>query len=226
MRNGDEQRIGGAERAVVARLERLIGELRGVDAVEVDIRQDGSPHVRVRLDGTASSEQVGDEVQRILAAVDAVAQPSTPEPARRGGLGRSLGEVLEANGNSAALPLPSPNAVPRSAPMRSLLLVAVEETGAGVSVRVADSERGIAISPVKDPNSLNQAVTAAVARLHQHQPVPYLEAVEVREIAGESVLVVLLRLEDGTALVGSEVIRGGLPFTLGQAVWKALVFAS
>ena len=65
-----------------------------------------------------------------------------------------------------------------------------------------------------------------MARLHQHQPVPYLEAVEVREIAGESVLVVLLRLEDGTALVGSEVIRGGLPFTLGQAVWKALVFAS
>lgn len=226
MRDGDEQRIAGAERAAAARLERLIGELQGVDAVEVDIRQDGSPHVRVRLDGTASSEQVGDEVQRILATADSIAEPSMREPVRRGGLGRSLGEVLQANGNSAALPLPSPAAVPRSAPMRSLLLVAVEETGAGVSVRVADSERGIALSPVKDPNSLNEAVTAAVARLHQYKPTPYLEAVEMRKIAGESVLVVLLRLEDGSALVGSEVIRGGLPFTLGQAVWKALVFAS
>lgn len=225
MRDTDEQRFAGGERATAARLERLIGELRGVAGVEVDFREDGSPHVRVRLDGSATSEQVGDEIQRILATVESAAEPRQQEPIRRGGLGRSLGELLEANGNSAPLALHPPVAAPPSAPPPSLLLVAVEETSTGVSVRVADSEHGIAFSPVEDPNSLNEAVTAAVARLHPYRPVPHLEAVEVRDIAGASVLTVLLRLEGGSALVGSEVIRGGLPFTLGQAVWKALTFA-
>lgn len=226
MREDSEQRVAGGGRAAAARLERLIGELRGVAGVEVDVRDDGSPHVRVRLDGSATSEQVGDDIQRILAAADALAEPRSQEPARRGGLGRSLGELLEANGDSSPLPLRPSTPAPPVPTVRSLLLVAVEETAAGVSVRVADSDRNIAISPVEDPDSLNQAVTAAVARLHQLRSVPILEAVEVREIAGESVLTVLLRLVDGGALAGSEVIRGGLPFTLGQAVWKALTFAS
>ena len=208
-----------------ARGQRRI-ELRGVAGVEVDIRDDGSPHIRVWLDGAATSEQVGDEIQRILATAESVAEARLPEPVRRGGLGRSLGELLEANGETAPLPLHAPAPVPQPASMRRLLLVAVEETAAGVSVRVADSERGVAFSPVEDPNSLNEAVTAAVGRLHDHRPVPQLEAVEVRDLAGESVLTVLLRLHDGQMLVGSEVVRGGLPFTLGKAVWKALTFAS
>jgi hypothetical protein len=103
-------------------------------------------------------------------------------------------------------------------------LPAVEETAAGVSVRVADSERRVAFSPVRDPNSLNEAVVAAVAGLHENLPLLHLEAVVVRDVAGESALTVLLRLGDGRTLVGSEVVRGGLPFTLGQAVWRALTF--
>ena len=83
MPDGDEQRFAGGARATGARLERLIGELRGVEAVEVDVREDGSPHVRVRLDGSATSEQVGDEIQRILATVDSVAEPTQQEPVRR-----------------------------------------------------------------------------------------------------------------------------------------------
>ena len=222
MRDTDEKRARRGGKARAARLERLIGELRGVANVEVDTRDDGSPHVRVWLDGSATSEQVGDEIQRILATVDEVVEARPAESGRRSGLGRGLGELLEANGESVPMPLRPP--VPSQPPVarRTLLLVAIEETTAGVSVRVADSERGIALAPVEDPDSLNEAVTAAVAGLHEYRPMPVLEAVEIREIAGESVLTVLLRLDDGRALAGSEVIHGGHPFTLGQAVWKAL----
>jgi hypothetical protein len=225
LRDADKQRGASGGRAAAARLEGLVGELQGVAGVEVDIRKDGSPHIRVWLDGSTSSERVGDEIQRVLAAIDWVAEPKPAEPVRRSGLGRGLNELLEVNGGSDPLPLRSPAPVAPAGASRSLLLVAVEETAAGVSVRVADSESGIAFSPVEDPDSLNQAVTAAVVQLHQRRPMPRLEAVEVREIAGESVLTALLRCDDGSALVGSEVIRGGLPYTLGQAVWKALTFA-
>ena len=226
MPDADERQVVGGGRAGAARLEKLVAELPGIAGVEVDIRNDGSPHVRVWLDGSATSEQVGDEIQRILAETGGAVEPRSAEPLRRGGLGRTLGELLEANGDSVPLPLHSPTPVPASVAVGRLLLVAVEETASGVAVRVADSRQGIAFAPVDEPSSLNHAVTAAVARLHEHRPVPTLEAVEVREIAGQSVLTVLLVQDDGSPLVGSEVIRGGLPFTLGQAVWKALSFAT
>jgi hypothetical protein len=101
-------------------------------------------------------------------------------------------------------------------------MVAVEESAGGVSVRVADSNRAVAFSPVEDTRSLNQAVTTAVARLRQHRPVPQLEGVEIRKIADETVLSVVLLLGDGERAAGAEIVRGGLPFTLGRAVWKAL----
>lgn len=226
MRDTNEERVTGGGGHSAARLESLVGDLDGVAGVEVDIRDDGSPHIRVWLDGWVTSEEVGDGIQRILAAADAIAEPVPAEPVRRGGLGRGLGELLEANGEPVSLPFPPVPAPRQPAAMRQLLLVAVEETAAGVSVRVADSERGVAFSPVKDPNSLNEAVVAAVAGLYENRLLLQLEAVEVRDVAGESVLTVLLRLGDGSVIVGSEVVRGGLPFTLGQAVWRALTFAT
>ena len=226
MRDKSQQRGAGRGGSSAARLERLVGELRGVSGVEVDIRDDGSPHIRVWLDGSATSEQVGDEIQRILAAADPIAAPKAAEPVRRGGLGRSLSDVLEANGESTPLPLRPRASVAPPNPMRRLLLVAVEETAGGVSIRVADSDRGVAFSPVEDPDSLNEAVTDAVAQLFQFRPAPQLEAAEIREIAGMSVLTALLRFDDERILVGSELVVGGLPFTLGQAVWKALTSAT
>ena len=118
MRDTNERRVAGEGGSSAARLERLVGELRGVAGVEVDIRDDGSPHIRVWLDGAATSEQVGDEIQRILATAESVAEARLPEPVRRGGLGRSLGELLEANGETAPLPLHAPAPVPQPASMR------------------------------------------------------------------------------------------------------------
>jgi len=209
-----------------ARLEQLIGDIHGVTRVDVDIRDDGSPHIRVWLDGAVSSDDVGEEIQSVLASVQAPTEAKDEQPARRSGLGRGLNELLAANGETQPLPHfgAQPQATPVVAEPPKLVLVAVEESAGGIAVRVADSDRGIAMSPVEDTRSLNQAVTSAVARLREHRPTPRLEGVEVHKIAGESVLSVVLLLDGGEKAAGAEIVRGGLPFTLGRAVWKALAF--
>lgn len=213
----------------VARLQQLVSDISGVNRVEVDLREDGSPHIRVWMDGSASNEDVGAEIQEILASIPDSEEDTEEPPSRRSGLGRGLNELLAANGETQPLPhfAPAPEPEPDIAtnPLAHLVLVAVEESAGGIAVRVADSDRGVAFSPVEDSRSLNQAVTSAVARLRQKRPSPRLEGVEVREIAGETVLTVVLLLDSGEKVSGAEIVRGGLPFTLGRAVWKALAFA-
>jgi hypothetical protein len=104
----------------------------------------------------------------------------------------------------------------------NLALVAVEETAGGISVRAADSAGGIAFSPVEDARSLNQAVVAAVARLRQERPAPRLAGVEIRDVNGDPVLTVVLVFADGRRSVGAALVAGGMPFTLGRAVWEAI----
>ncbi len=226
MQDTNDQEVAAAEGTKAARLEELVGDVRGVTRVEVDIRDDGSPHIRVWLDGEVSDDEVGAEIQRILAKVHKGEEGAEAAPVRRTGLGRGLNELLAANGDTQPLPhfaaMPESEAAPVGAP--HLMLVAVEESAGGIAVRVADSNRAVAFSPVEDTRSLNQAVTAAVARLRQHRPTPRLEGVEVHQIGGESVLSVVLQLESGDKAAGAEIVRGGLPFTLGRAVWKALAF--
>lgn len=240
----DDQVVAAAEEPRATRLEQLVDDIGGVTRVQVDIRADGSPHIRVWLDGSVSSDDVGAEIQEILASAQTRQEEKEPTPTRRTGLGRGLNELLAANGDTQPLPhfgviperetAPEPDVAPERrvapepdvAPAESahLVLVAVEESAGGIAVRVADSNRAVAFSPVEDTRSLNQAVTSAVARLRQHRPTPRLEGVEVRKIAGEPVLSVVLLLEGGQKAAGAEIVRGGLPFTLGRAVWKALAF--
>jgi hypothetical protein len=212
------------------RLQNLVGDIRGVARVEVDIRDDGSPHIRVWLDGSVTSNSVGAEIQEILASVQPQPQKREQVSVRRSGLGRGLNELLAANGDVQPLPHfqpavqpgPEPEPEPVAVPRAHLALVAVEESAGGIAVRVADSNRVVAFSPVEDTRSLNQAVTSAVARLRQHRPAPRLEGVEVREIGGEPTLTAVLLLDGGKKAVGAEIVRAGLPFTLGRAVWQAL----
>ena len=198
-------------------LRRVVADITGVAAVEVDLRDEGPPHIRVWLDGTATSAVVGDEIQRVLAGWPATA--GALHVPRRTGLGRGLGELLETNGAASA---PAQLAADGAEVPITLALVAVEETAGGVSVRAADSTGGIAFSPVEDPRSLNQAVVAAVARLRHHRPVPRLSGVEVRDVSAEPVLTAVLELADGSKAAGAAIVAGGMPFTLGKAVWEAL----
>jgi hypothetical protein len=197
-------------------LRDLIEDTAGVADVEVDLREDGSPRLRIRLDGSASTAEVGAEIRRRIAAT-----PAKAGAGRRNGLGRGLADILAADAEAAApVHLQPPAAEPQ--PRASLVLVAVEETAGGISVRAADSEGGVAFSPVEDPRSLNQAVVSAVGRLYERRPLPRLAGVEIRDVNGAPVLTVVLSLADGTRAVGAALVERGMPFTLGAAVWEAL----
>ena len=204
-------------------LGRIVAELAGIADVEIDLREDGSPHIRVKLDGSVPSADVGDAIQEAVAAARATADTDGRAMERRAGLGKGLGELLAAHGE-AALPaqLQPPAVDPDPVVATRLTLVAVEETAGGVSVRVADSDGGISFSPVADPRSLNQAIVSAVARLRRVRPTPRLAGVEIRDVEGHPILNVVLVLGGGARAVGAAVVEGGMPFTLGKAVWEAL----
>ena len=206
-----------------AELEELLASVAGVADIEVDLREDGAPHLRVWLDGSVPAEEVGEEVKRAMADARSSVKAGTAAPDRKVGLGRGLSEILAAD---EATRLPSqlhPDvAEPEEDPRPNLALVAVQETVGGISVRAADSNGGIAFSPVEDPRSLNQAVVSAVARLRQERPIPRLAGVEIRDVSGDPVLTVVLVFADGRRSVGAALVEGGMPFTLGRAVWEAI----
>jgi len=206
----------------VGELRQLAADVDGVANVEVDLREDGRPRLRIWLDGSVDASDVGTHVERLIAQSRVPVAADTAESGRKSGLGRGLDELMAAT--EAVLPPqlvpPSAEAAPR--PVR-LTLVAVEETAGGISVRASDSAGGISFSPVSDPRSLNQAVVSAVARLLRERPVPRLAGVELRDVEDSPVLTVVLAHPDGRRLVGSSIVEGGMPFTLGRAVWEALV---
>jgi len=207
-------------RSVVAALRRQLDGVAGVAAVDIDLRDDGSPLIRVQLDGTVPKEQVGREIRRRLAGGD---PPESPDTGRRSGLGRGLSDILAADAEiEPPRQLKPPATVESHVRTPKLTLVAVEETVGGISVRAADSAGGLAFSPVEDQRSVNQAVVSAVGRLRRERPLPRLVGVEVREVSGAPALTVVLERADGRRAVGAALVDGGMPFTLGTAVWKAL----
>lgn len=209
-------------------LSELLEGIPGVASIELDLREDGSPHVRVKLDGSIAGPVVSSEIRRMLSLRSSPGSVAIPD--RRAGLGRDLADILAADAAvqpPAHLREPATSPGPKTepsppAPEPSLALIAVEEAAGGISVRAADSAGAVAFSPVDDPRSLNQAVVSSVARLRQEKPLPRLGGVEVRDVDGAPVLTVILSLPDGKRLVGSSIVSGGMPFTLGRAVWEAL----
>lgn len=219
MQPTDNRETAADSELSVGELRQLAADVDGVANVEVDLREDGRPRLRIWLDGSVEAGEVGTHVERVIAQSRV---PGTAEAGRRSGLGRGLDELMAAT--EAVLPtqLVPPSAVAAPRPVR-LTLVAVEETAGGISVRASDSAGGISFSPVSDPRSLNQAVVSAVARLLRERPAPRLAGVELRDVEDAPVLTVVLAHCDGRRLVGSSIVEGGMPFTLGRAVWEALV---
>ncbi len=201
-------------------LRQLATDVDGVANVEVDLRDDGRPHLRIWLDGSVDAGQVGAHIEQLVAQSRVEAGI---EPVRRSGLGRGLGELIASADDAVPAQLIPTVAETEATSRPRLEMVAVEETAGGISVRAADSIGGISFSPVSDPRSLNQAVVSAVARLRRERPVPRLAGVELRDVEGSAVLTVVLAHADGRRLVGSSLVDGGMPFTLGRAVWEALV---
>lgn len=207
----------------VDELGRVVAELAGIADVEIDLREDGSPHIRVKLDGSVSSAEVGAAIRQAVAAAKPAETVDENGLERKAGLGKGLGELLAAHAEASMPSQLKPATAEREQMAQPhLTLVAVEETAGGVSVRVSDSDGGISFSPVADPRSLNQAIVSAVARLRRVRPTPRLAGVEIRDVEGHPILNVVLILGDGDRAVGAAVVEGGMPFTLGKAVWEAL----
>ena len=217
MQSPDDQTAAPEGSWEVADLHDLLTGVAGVESLEIDLREDGSPRVRVHLDGSISGSDVGDEIRQLLT-------DGRPEGTagitrdRRAGLGRDLADILATDATAS----PPAHLQTPTEPQPVLALVAVEETAGGISVRAGDSLGGVAFSPVEDPRSLNQAVVSAVARLRQEKPLPRLAGVEIRDVDDAPVLTAVLALADGHRVVGSALVAGGMPFTLGRAVWEAL----
>ncbi len=225
MQSTDNRDTDRRSNLTAAELRQLAAGVDGVANVEVDLREDGRPRLRVWLDGSVDADNVGSHIESLVGLSRGTAAGQGEGQLRHSGLGRGLDELMAM---TVETPLPSQlvpespegDSVPR--PTR-LSLVAVEETAGGISVRASDSTGGISFSPVSDPRSLNQAVVSAVARLRRERPVPRLAGVELRDVDGSPVLTVVLAHADGRRLVGAALVEGGMPFTLGRAVWEALV---
>jgi hypothetical protein len=208
----------------IAELQQLALNVDGVANVEVDLREDGRPRLRVWLDGSIEAGKVGGHIEGLVAQAFLAATSETVKPVRRSGLGRGLDELMAAADKELLPAQLAPTATDaETIPRTRLAMVAVEETAGGISVRASDSAGGISFSPVSDPRSLNQAIVSAVARLRRERPVPRLAGVELRDVDGSPVLMVVLAHADGRRLVGASLVEGGMPFTLGRAVWEALV---
>jgi hypothetical protein len=103
-----------------------------------------------------------------------------------------------------------------------LELVTVEETRDGVAVRAADSAGHMVVAPVNDPATLNAVIVSVIARLLGESPAPALLGAELKDLGGIRVLTVVLGLAAGRRAVGAAPFDGGMPFTLGRAIWEAL----
>ena len=102
-----------------------------------------------------------------------------------------------------------------------LEMIAIEESAAGTVVRATADNGRSTVAPVPTDRSLNRAVAETVAGLLGFAATPALRAVEVHQLAGSSVLVVVIEV-DGRRVSGSAVIESGMPFALGTALWWAL----
>lgn len=209
----------------LAELHDAVLAVAGIAGAEVEPREDAGPAIRVWLDGSRTAATVSAEVGRVLESagyrtssepkrtVDTgdVAAPRAPAngTTRRSGLGRGL---------EALIPSPDPEPVPR--PIR-LDMIAIEESATGTVVRAVDGAGRSAVAPVRNERSLNGAVATAVAGLLGFGEAPTVRAVEVRQLAGSSVLVVVIEV-DGRPVSGAAVIESGMPFALGTALWSAL----
>ncbi len=209
----------------LAELHDAVLAVDGIAAAEVAPRKDRGPAVRVWLDGSREASSVSAEVDRVLESAGyrtpsafepspassnrSAAAPSAVGSARRTGLGRGL---------EALIPAPDPDVGPRA---NRLEMIAIEESASGTVVRAVDGAGKSAVAPVRTDRSLNAAVAQTVAGLLGFGEPPTVRAVEVHQLGGSSVLVVVIEV-DGRCTSGSAVIESGMPFALGTALWSAL----
>ena len=214
--------------------------LAGVDDAEVDITDEAPSGVRVRLSANADATVVGQEVQRVLTSYGVRSRVGAPEAQNRDGPPPppgAPGEVVAMADFETGERLPRrrrsapeedvtiPDAVLVTPVVTSVALegVAVQETKDGVIVTATASDgRSSARRARWTGGGLNEAGIAAVAELSGEEAPPLVVGVNESDIAGTSVVTVLLERADGVRVAGTSIVEAGAPFALARAAWIAL----
>jgi len=235
MRGGEAGRIrslglgkgAGLEGSAALADDSLRDELEAIDGVaeaEVDDSTDAPAGVRVRLDSDADARLVGMEVQRVLAAHGLRSRITSGE-----------GEESAATAPAPPTippppPIPPPLVAPGGAdPVKpaapaagGLASVGVEESAAGVSVRVTGGDgrietRASGPSDVEVSETVVEAV-AAVAGSGSLRVV----SITVAPANGSEVVTVVVAREDESKTAGAAVVEATRAWAVGRATWAAL----
>lgn len=211
----------------------------GVASAEVDVDGDAPSGVRVRLMPQADAEQVGAEVQRVLASHglrsrvapdDAGGVPpaaASPSPAPRSapvaapGDPRSMGGGGSGATSSAETRPHVPAATVRTG--GELASVAFDESADGVSVTAisTDGTRFTRRAAGTTDEAVAAAVVAAVGAMSVGTP-QRLIWMGTETVAGSTVVTVLIEKADGSRLAGAAVVRAATAYAVARATWVAL----
>ena len=205
-------------------LDDQLESIPGVASAEVTLPLDGPPVARVFLDGTRPTDEVRERVEALLGAAvphrpDPLADPEAPRR-RRSGLGRGLGEVIEAHGAEArpAHLIGASEHAPVVTHQLDLTRVAVVEAVEGVHVEVEDSFGNRTTAPVDE--SIDAAIVAAASDLLVLDAAWDVAIGESATEHGEVVIATGLR-SDGVRVAGAACVEFGRPWAVARAVVDA-----
>jgi hypothetical protein len=208
--------------------EALLG-VPGIASAEVTERPGDTPIVRLWLDGSRPGEVVQHDVDGVIAGEGYRRKDEPVEPVadvaegKRMGLGRGLETLIPASERSAPPAHFQEVAVMEATTLGvQLAKVAIEESAAGVLVRVEDSAGGSWAAEVGDGDSaLQDSVISAVAGLFGIAGGARLVAIDERLVGDTQVVSVLLERSSGRRYAGAAVVEGGRPYTIGRAAYSA-----
>jgi hypothetical protein len=192
-------------------LRDAVHAVPGVATVEVALRDDQTPVVRVWTDGSRDDAAVRNDVADVIAIHGFGNGTAHKGQALRARIGEDLGSMLPAESTDPV------------EPTVSLAKLIIEENGDDVVAVASDASGRSARADVGEgADAFLIAVTDAVAALRGVTPSPLLVSVEDRFVAGVDVVSVLIENGVGERFAGAAVVRGGRPFSVGRAVDAAL----
>ena len=198
-------------------LRDAVDAVPGVDTVEVTLRDDRTPVVRVWTDGSRGDAAVQRDVADVIAihGFSGGLSPGRDELGER--IGHDIDSLLAADAGTTVI------GAAGDEPMVNLVKLVIEENGDAVVAVASDaSGRSSRASVGEGADAFLIAVTDAVASLRGVNPAPLLVSVEDRFVAGVDVVSVLIETGVGERFAGAAVVRGGRPFSVGRAVDAAL----
>ena len=231
-------------------LRDLLLAVDGVAEATVDGNDDAPGGVRIVLAADADADRVGREVREILATYGIRARVAGAEPVGQARADQpppppgAPGEVVELHGlggrnrggvaAAAAAPamadpvsveMSTESARRRTPVVTGAILdsLTVEETRDGVLVTAAAADGRTASRRARwTEGGVNEAVVAAVADLAGWEGPPLLLSAAETDVAGSTVVTLLVERVDGKRVAGAAIVETGTAYAVARAAWQAL----